>query len=525
MVLMNTIERAGGRRRGAASLVLALAAAVAASQQYALPVDIGAGAADRADLAADVPVDLSLFLAGLGEGLDPYSFQVVEVDSAGALLNEAVPFQFDPAPGFDAWGYAAGDIVLLMDGATAAGQTRRYRILFDVAGACLDCPPPALPAQPVYVDSLVYENQMTYVVDTPRADYYYHKAGAGLASLFDNDAQDWITFHDIPGSGSSGEYRGIPNMVFVLNNAASSFFHPGFTNATTTLVSAGPLKVAMRSVTNSVTNEWIVLWEYYPTFARLTVEQTGTSNGGSYWYLYEGTPGGALDAGDVVVRSDGTVTSAMGGVDVWEQVLTDPQWVYFHDTAGSRFLYVSDDLGDTAPDSYRAQGPTSGATPDMTVFGFGRVLHTSSSSLVPRMSGAGRTFTLGLGEDAAFAAQEIDMAVQPLDVAVGEPVDRATAVGDGLPALAVLRQNRPNPFNPVTSIGFSLPQGGPARVTVYDSAGRRVRTLLDDVLPAGDHSVMWDGRMGDGRAAASGVYVYRLETAAGVQSGKMTLVE
>ena len=60
---------------------------------------------------------------------------------------------------------------------------------------------------------------------------------------------------------------------------------------------------------------------------------------------------------------------------------------------------------------------------------------------------------------------------------------------------------------------------------MYDSAGRRVRDLVDGYLPAGEHATVWDGRLADGRAAASGVYVYRLETASGVQSGKMTLVE
>jgi hypothetical protein len=68
----------------------------------------------------------------------------------------------------------------------------------------------------------------------------------------------------------------------------------------------------------------------------------------------------------------------------------------------------------------------------------------------------------------------------------------------------------PNPFNPQTTLHFSLPRAGPARLAVFDLRGRRVRTLVAGRLAAGEHAVRWNGRDGAGRAAPSGVYLVRL---------------
>jgi len=76
-----------------------------------------------------------------------------------------------------------------------------------------------------------------------------------------------------------------------------------------------------------------------------------------------------------------------------------------------------------------------------------------------------------------------------------------------------LEQNVPNPFNPRTTIRFSLASQTHARLNLYDIRGRHVRTLLDESLPAGPHDRMWDGKDDLGRPAASGVYFYRLSSA------------
>lgn len=491
-----------------------------AAPSHVLPLDVGTSVAARSDHPVDAAVDLTAYLSLVGGSLDLASLQVAEVDSAGAILEAGVLFQFDPALDFDPALKAAGNLVFIMDGTTPAATTRRYQLRFDIVGACVGCPAPPVVPTPVSVDSLIYENQLTYVIDTPRAVYKYHAEGAGLASMIDGDSQDWISFHDIVGSKSAGEYRGLPNLVFASGQPQNSYFHPGFTNAHSSVVASGPLKVTVFSETDDPGNLWQVLWEFYPAFARMTVLTVGTTNSGDYWFLYEGPVGGVQDAGDVVVRSPGVQTSAYDYGDSWEEILADPAWVYFRDTSAPRVLYLSDDLGDSAEDSYRPQGQTSGSAPEMTVFGYGRVLNTSPDKLIPRMSGTGRTFTLGFGEDHLTAEAEIAGASRPLDVAVGEPFSDPSPVGDSLvPAAPVLHPNYPNPFNPRTTVTFTLPVSGPVRLEVVDLQGRRVASLVDGFMPEGTHQVDFDGN-----DLASGVYISRLTSAGGTRERKMMLI-
>lgn len=85
-----------------------------------------------------------------------------------------------------------------------------------------------------------------------------------------------------------------------------------------------------------------------------------------------------------------------------------------------------------------------------------------------------------------------------------------------------LEQNYPTPFGTATTISFELAAPGRAVLTVYDLAGRRVATLLDREMPAGPHSVQWDGRGTGGARLASGMYVYQLE-AGGRTTAKQTV--
>ncbi|MFO7654047.1 MAG: FlgD immunoglobulin-like domain containing protein [Candidatus Krumholzibacteriia bacterium] len=68
----------------------------------------------------------------------------------------------------------------------------------------------------------------------------------------------------------------------------------------------------------------------------------------------------------------------------------------------------------------------------------------------------------------------------------------------------------PNPFNPATSLRFSLPKSMMVRLEIFDARGRHVRTVWDGALPAGERVLSWDGRGGDGGPVGAGVYVARL---------------
>jgi hypothetical protein len=93
-----------------------------------------------------------------------------------------------------------------------------------------------------------------------------------------------------------------------------------------------------------------------------------------------------------------------------------------------------------------------------------------------------------------------------------------------VPDAAFLGQNWPNPFNPSTSITFGLSERGRVSLRVYDAAGRLVATLIEGTRPAGNYTVEWNGRSGDGVAAASGVYFYKLRAGTFEQTRKMVLL-
>ncbi|MFH1502068.1 MAG: lamin tail domain-containing protein [Candidatus Eisenbacteria bacterium] len=106
-----------------------------------------------------------------------------------------------------------------------------------------------------------------------------------------------------------------------------------------------------------------------------------------------------------------------------------------------------------------------------------------------------------------------DIAVNP----VGIPDGAASKFG--------LAQNSPNPFNPKTSIAFSLPESADVALSIYDVAGRKVATLVEGNLPAGPYSVEWNGRTDGGEKVASGVYFYRLSAGEKETSKKMVLLK
>jgi hypothetical protein len=83
----------------------------------------------------------------------------------------------------------------------------------------------------------------------------------------------------------------------------------------------------------------------------------------------------------------------------------------------------------------------------------------------------------------------------------------------------------PNPFNPTTRIEFVLPGETAMRLAIHDAGGRLVRLLAEGSLTAGRHAIDWDGKDGQGRALAAGVYLCRLEAGGQTCSAKLVMVE
>jgi hypothetical protein len=89
----------------------------------------------------------------------------------------------------------------------------------------------------------------------------------------------------------------------------------------------------------------------------------------------------------------------------------------------------------------------------------------------------------------------------------------------------ILHANSPNPFNPRTTMRYSLPRTTQVRLAIYDVRGRLVRRLLDGIEPAGERAATWDGRDDHGTSVGSGVYVYQLEADGMRLTRKMSLLK
>ena len=97
--------------------------------------------------------------------------------------------------------------------------------------------------------------------------------------------------------------------------------------------------------------------------------------------------------------------------------------------------------------------------------------------------------------------------------------------GEVRPAAFFLGGAYPNPFNPSTTIRFSIPGKMPVRLEVYGMDGRRVAVLVDETLDVGPHEAVWLGRDDTGRQVASGVYFSKLLAGSQSQVRKMTLMK
>jgi hypothetical protein len=203
------------------------------------------------------------------------------------------------------------------------------------------------------------EGQASIVIETETATYFYHKEGAGFSSILDVDGRDWIGYR--AGDGPAGEYRGIPNMVF--RGEDKGYFHPGHSGAkasTTDIVESGAKKLVLRSTSGN--GKWRVEWEIDQVCARMTVLEVDADDP-SYWFLYEGTPGGHFRPADSGWGRSSGETGTLD--DSWEASLPSQGWVYFTDPERRRSLFLHCRKQAEFVDMYKPMPP-------MTVFGFGR---------------------------------------------------------------------------------------------------------------------------------------------------------
>lgn len=146
------------------------------------------------------------------------------------------------------------------------------------------------------------------------------------------------------------------------------------------------------------------------------------------------------------------------------------------------------------------------------------VRHTVVAADAPAGTVAAEAYILFISPSLLGGAMWVDDVV----FRAAETSDAATAPA---PRAFTLHQNVPNPFNPVTRIGFDLEQDDFVDLSVYDVAGRWVTTLCRGPYAAGAHGATWNGRTAAGTAAAAGVYRCQLTTSAGQTSRGMVLLK
>jgi hypothetical protein len=237
-------------------------------------------------------------------------------------------------------------------------------------------------------------------VETPGATYFYGKRGAGFASVLDPDGHDWISYR--PGGKALGEYRGMPKC-----GQPVKFFHCGYgfgqyTNSnwfTSRITLREPRHVRIASETRN--GDSACLWDFYPAYATLTVQRIGATN---FWFLYEGTPGGRLDAdADFVLRPGGRRTS---DAEPWEERVP---WVCFGAIESPWALLCANQNTTVQAASYVAwpyKPEADGAFHQMTVFGWGRPGWQDARQHQPQLRQLPARFSIGFvrgGETDALA--------------------------------------------------------------------------------------------------------------------------
>ncbi len=145
---------------------------------------------------------------------------------------------------------------------------------------------------------------------------------------------------------------------------------------------------------------------------------------------------------------------------------------------------------------------------------------------------ANRTFTLSYVAGATvptFDSELLFTTNDPETPVVSIPVHVAGSSANddnqNSPAVTRLDKNYPNPFNPETTIRFSIKNAGDVNLNVYNMKGQLIRRLVNQNLAAGPHHVVWNGKDDNGNSVASGIYLYRMESLGFSATQKMMLMK
>jgi hypothetical protein len=123
-------------------------------------------------------------------------------------------------------------------------------------------------------------------------------------------------------------------------------------------------------------------------------------------------------------------------------------------------------------------------------------------------------------------AEEIDFSYRFFDSS-GDLISSGsvTLFDSSLPTQFALHQNSPNPFNPVTTIAYDIPEPTYVEIVIYDLLGGKVRTLVSKEMSPGFHSAVWNGKDDKGRLVASGMFIVRMTSNSFMNVRKMLMLK
>jgi hypothetical protein len=136
--------------------------------------------------------------------------------------------------------------------------------------------------------------------------------------------------------------------------------------------------------------------------------------------------------------------------------------------------------------------------------------------------------TISVGFNAIGTSEfdiELVNASVTIDGVVGSVSDLSSVTLAAVPTVYALSQNFPNPFNPTTTIEYSIPEAGNVELVIYNMAGQKVRTLINESQSASFYKVVWDGRNSMGENVGAGLYIYKLISGDFSKMQKMTLIK
>lgn len=136
---------------------------------------------------------------------------------------------------------------------------------------------------------------------------------------------------------------------------------------------------------------------------------------------------------------------------------------------------------------------------------------TTSKEYVEFLRDENVTNSAGIDFYNAWVAQGGGDPVVMVSDAINVEID-PTGAGDAPPVVTSLLQNHPNPFNPTTTIPYSMQSPGEVSIMIYDVRGSLIRTLIDERKEEGIHRAVWDGRNDAGESVSSGIYFYKMIT-------------